>query len=47
MSKYMNREQLYKEVWNTPLIKLAPQYNISTEELKKLCDTFLVPLAKV
>ena len=47
MSKYMNREQLYKEVWNMPLIKLAPQYNISTEELKKWCDTFLVPLPKV
>ena len=47
MNKYMNREQLYKEVWNMPLIKLAPQYNISTEELKKWCDTFLVPLPKV
>lgn len=47
MNMFMNREQLYKEVWNTPLTKLAPQYHLSTYELKKRCDIFLVPLPKV
>ena len=30
MIKFFNRVQLYKEVWNTPLTKLAPVYSLST-----------------
>lgn len=47
MNSFINREQLYREVWSTPLAKLAPKYNLTTYELKKLCDIFLVPLPKV
>lgn len=44
MTRFINREQLYQKVWNTPLTKLAPVYNLSTYEMKKLCDTFCIPL---
>lgn len=47
MIKFINREQLYQEVWSIPLTKLAPVYNLPTYEMKKLCDTFCVPLPKV
>ena len=47
MIRFINREQLYRDVWTTPATKLAPLYNISTYEMKKLCDNFLVPLPKV
>ena len=47
MIRFINREQLYQEVWSTPLTKLAPVYNLSTYEMKKLCDSFLIPLPKV
>ncbi len=47
MIKFFNRVQLYKEVWNTPLTKLAPAYSLSTYEMKKLCDNCCVPLPKV
>lgn len=47
MIKFFNRVQLYKEVWHTPLTKLAPAYSLSTYEMKKLCDDFCVPLPKV
>ena len=47
MMKFINREQLYQEIWNTPLVKLAPVYNLTTYEIKKLCDSFLIPLPKV
>jgi len=46
MLKFINRKQLYQEVWNTPLTKLSPLYNITTYEMKKLCDSFLIPLPK-
>ncbi|GIT98802.1 hypothetical protein [Sulfurovum sp. TSL1] len=47
MNRFISREQLYREVWKTPLTKLAPIYNLTTYEMKKLCDTFLIPLPKV
>ena len=46
MIRFINREQLYQEVWNIPLTKLAPVYNFSTYQMKKLCDTFCIPLPK-
>lgn len=45
--RFMNREQLYEEVWSNPLTKLSLKYNLATYKLKKLCDTLLVPLPKV
>lgn len=47
MIRFINREQLHREVWNTPLTKLAPLYRLTPYEMKKLCDTFLIPLPKV
>jgi hypothetical protein len=45
--RFIDRKQLYKEVWNTPLTKLALKYGLATYKLKKLCDVFLIPLPKV
>jgi hypothetical protein len=39
-----NREELYKEVWDQPLVKLAPQYGISAVALGKVCDKLQIPL---
>lgn len=47
MIRFINREQLHREVWNTPLTKLAPLYRLTPYEMKKLCDIFLIPLPKV
>jgi hypothetical protein len=41
------REELYNEVWKTPLLTLSKKYNISDVGLKKLCDRFKIPLPKV
>lgn len=47
MVRFIDRKQLYKEVWNTPLTKLTLKYGLATYKLKKLCDVFLIPLPKV
>lgn len=47
MIRFINREQFYQQVWNIPLTKLAPLYSLTTYEMKKLCDTFLIPLPRV
>lgn len=47
MLKFINREQLYKQVWSEPFTKLAPKHNISTVLLKKLCNKFLIPIPKM
>jgi hypothetical protein len=39
-----NREELYKEVWDQPLVKLAPKYGISAVALRKVCDKLQIPL---
>lgn len=46
MSIFINREQLHQQVWKTPMTKLAPLYNLSNCELKKICDRFLIPTPK-
>ncbi len=46
MNKFINRNQLHQDVWNTPLTKLASVYNLSTYEMKKLCNSFYIPLPK-
>lgn len=38
-----NREQLYKEVWETPLSKLSESYGISFSQLKKACKELSIP----
>lgn len=45
--RYINREQLYKQVWGEPLTRLSSRYKLSAYDLKKLCDKFLIPLPKV
>ena len=42
--EYWNREQLYSEVWETPLVKLAAKYNVSAVEIGKVCRKLQVPL---
>lgn len=39
-----NREQLYAEVWEQPLVKVAPKYGISAVALGKVCDKLQTPL---
>jgi hypothetical protein len=43
MYKFINREQLYNQIWSVPMTRLAPQYKLSTYELKKICDYFKIP----
>jgi hypothetical protein len=39
-----DREQLYFEIWETPLIKLALKYGISAVALGKVCRRLQIPL---
>lgn len=39
-----NREELYAEVWVTPLTKLAAKYKVSAVEIGKVCRKLQVPL---
>jgi hypothetical protein len=39
-----NREELYAEVWEQPLVKVAPQYGISAVMLGKVCHKLQIPL---
>ena len=39
-----NREELYTEVWEQPLVKVAPKYGISAVALEKVCDKLQIPL---
>lgn len=39
-----NREELYKEVWDEPLVKLAERYGISAVALGKVCRKLKIPL---
>ncbi|WP_415397606.1 hypothetical protein [Sulfurimonas sp. CS5] len=47
MIKFINREQLYKQVWSKPFTKLAPKHNISATDLRKLCIKFLIQIPKM
>jgi len=40
----VKREQLYEEVWSTPLIKLAEKYGVSDVALAKVCRRLNVPV---
>jgi hypothetical protein len=39
-----NREELYAEVWEQPLVKIAPKYAISAVMLGKICRQLLIPV---
>ncbi len=39
-----NREALYKEVWEQPMLKLAPKYGISSVMLGKVCRKLQIPV---
>jgi hypothetical protein len=39
-----NREELYKEIWEQPLVKIATKYGISAVALGKVCRKLQIPL---
>ena len=39
-----NREELYAEVWEQPLVRIAPKYGISAVALGKVCQKLQIPL---
>lgn len=39
----ITREDLYRQVWETPMTRLAKQYGISDNGLAKICDRLQVP----
>ena len=39
----ITREELYKEVWSTPVMQLAKKYNISDVGLAKICKKMEIP----
>jgi hypothetical protein len=46
MSDYQiafKREELYKKIWNTPIVRLAKEYGISDVALAKICKKLNVP----
>lgn len=45
-SKPYDRDTLYREVWQTPMLTLAKQYGVSDQGLRKACVKLQVPLPK-
>ncbi len=43
VSVRVTRDQLFKQVWETPMIKLAEQYGISGNGLAKICRRLNIP----
>jgi hypothetical protein len=39
----VTREDLYRQVWETPMVRLAEKYGLSGNGLKKICDRLQVP----
>src|ERR1041384_3175062 len=39
----VSREELYRQVWESPASRLCEQYGISGRGLKKICDRLEVP----
>jgi hypothetical protein len=42
-SVVLTREELYRSVWDTPMIRLGEKYGISGNGLKKICNRLGVP----
>lgn len=45
-TQVVTREELYDLVWDNPLSKLAKQYNLSDNGLRKVCKKLEIPLPK-
>jgi hypothetical protein len=39
-----NREALYAEIWEQPMVKVAPKYGISAVMLGKVCRELQIPV---
>src|ERR1700689_210185 len=39
-----NREELYREIWEQPMLKLAPRYGISSVMLGRVCRKLRIPV---
>lgn len=39
----LTREELYEQVWTTPIVQLAEQYGMSDRGLAKVCERFRIP----
>lgn len=39
----LTREELYEQVWTTPIARLATEYGMSDRGLAKLCERFRIP----
>ncbi len=37
------RDELYWQVWKSPMIRLAAQYGLSGNRLAKICDRLNIP----
>lgn len=44
--KIIEREELYEKVWSKPMIKLAREYDLSDNGLRKICDKLNIPVPK-
>ena len=44
MWQTIRREQLYEQVWSVPIVKLAEQYGLSDNGLRKVCKRLNVPV---
>ena len=43
----LTRKELYEQVWGTPMIKLAKQYCMSDQALRKICKKNDIPIPSV
>lgn len=41
--KLITREELYKQVWETPMSRLGKEYGLTDNGLRKICDRLNVP----
>jgi hypothetical protein len=44
MWQTIKREELYEEVWSTPLTQLCAKYGLSDNGLRKVCKRLNVPV---
>ena len=43
MRKVIERDELYRQVWTTPMTKLCQEYGLSDNGLRKICKALSVP----
>ena len=39
-----NRDQLFQEVWTTPMVHVGRRYGISGTDVRRVCDAFRIPV---